>query len=215
MPIVYPLTMPQFDPENAISILNHSDRARNFARTSFNLRYSQLKTTALDGRIHVTDTPGSAWYGSYELPSMNRRQASEWLTFLRSLNGSAGTFYAHDDSYTTEGKDERVYTLASILQSGQVQLVCPLNWTDFFSGELPLPYLFSAGTNRVREILQPSSADNVRCVVPVKLQLRMYFYAPRWLPGQFIDIRKLKTDNAFEVFKTYNIDDDILTELQA
>ena len=34
MPIVYPLAMPQFEPENAISILNHSDRAINFPNLS-------------------------------------------------------------------------------------------------------------------------------------------------------------------------------------
>lgn len=82
MAITYPLTLPTHTGKRRVTMRSVNQTA--MAMSPFN--YKQ--------QIHKH--PGERWEAEIQLPPMRRTDADQWLAFLLSLNGQAGTFLMGD-----------------------------------------------------------------------------------------------------------------------
>lgn len=87
MAISYPITLPTAPGYRRVSIQPRSSVAA----------YSSPFTFQQQVYAH----PGQMWTGEFELPPMSRTEAAPWVAALTSLNGTEGTFYFGDPSWTT------------------------------------------------------------------------------------------------------------------
>jgi hypothetical protein len=82
MSVSYPITLPDWKRQNAITVRPASAVAE--ARSPFSLKAQQ--------HVH----PGQIWRADVQLPVLNRDEGEPWVAALLSLNGKEGTFLIGD-----------------------------------------------------------------------------------------------------------------------
>ncbi len=149
MPITYPLTPPSSPHPDARNVSLAPDAAVAESISPFTFQRQ------------VQEHQGQRWILTVELPPMNRDDAEEWITFLLSLNGKAGTFlYGPPSSRIPRGNPVGTPLVNGVGQTGQD--LATDGWTPNASGILLKGDMIQLGTGadaHLHKVLLGADAD--------------------------------------------------------
>jgi len=147
MAITYPLTPPAAPEARSVSL----NPMVAVAVSSSPFTYQR----------QVQEHQGQKWALSVELPPMVRADAEEWIAFLLSLNGQAGTFYySPPTARTPRGVATGAPAVSGAAQTGQ-DLVTD-GWTAGVTGILLKGDLIQLGTGsdvHLHKLLEDADSD--------------------------------------------------------
>ena len=143
MSISFPLSM----PTNVGSVKTNltQDSTIGIARSPFTKQQQ------------VFQWPGEGWMLDVSLPPMKRAAAEKWWSFLVSLRGQLGTFYAGDDQATTPQGVATGTPVVNGAQGSMSPTLATKGWTHNVTG------ILLAGDYRLRSTAARSGRTGSQC----------------------------------------------------